>query len=208
LSAWSSSGRFVAALAEVQLPGVFNPYRDRCPDHDLAKGPAIRRANLELMLDAVRRQAVDELWVGLELGRKGGRRTGLPLTDEAELACMAAYWEIEGLRRATSGPPMNEVTAAFVWRAVRATDRRVAFWNVFPFQCHRPGSITNRNHSRAEATVTQPHLSWVIEQAAPSRIVALGRSAQLALARAGVQADYVRHPARGGGPQFLSQIGD
>lgn len=159
------------------------------------------------MLDAVRGQAVDELWVGLELGRKGGRRTGLPLTDEAELSSMAAYWGIEKLRRATSGPPMSEVTAAFVWRAVHATGRRVAFWNVFPFQCHQPGSATNRNHSRDEAILTQLYLAWIIELTAATRIVALGRSAHLALARLGVQADYVRHPARGGGPQFLTQIG-
>jgi hypothetical protein len=190
----------------VQLPGVFNPYRDRCPDHDLAEGPDIRRANLELMLDAVQGHAVDELWVGLELGRKGGRRTGLPLTDEAELASMGTYWGIEGLRRATSGTPMNEVTAAFVWQAVHATDRRVAFWNAFPFQCHRPDSSTNRNHSRSEAIITRPYLTWIIEQTAARRIVALGRPAQIALARAGIQADYVRHPARGGGAQFLSQI--
>ena len=206
LSRWSSPSRFVAALAEVRLPDVFNPYSDRCPDHDLPEGPAIRRTNLCLLLDAALAQPIDELWVGLELGRQGGRRTGLPLTDEVQLEALARYWRIDGVRRATTGLPVRETTATFVWEALRTSRRRVLFWNAFPLQSHQPGSANNRNHTRAEAADLRPYLEWVVERSAPSRIVGLGRHAQAALARAGVAAEYVRHPARAGGPTFLAQI--
>jgi hypothetical protein len=188
------------------MADVFNPYSDHCQEHDLVDGPAIRRANLELLLDAALAQPIDELWVGLELGRKGGRRTGLALTDEGQLAALADYWDIAGLRRATSGPIMREATATFVWKAISMTGRRVLFWNAFPLQCHQPGSANNRNHSTSEAKALLPYLQWILAQAKPRRVVALGQKAHAALLRANIQAEYVRHPARNGGPQFLAQI--
>ena len=188
------------------MPDVFNPYADCCPDHDLPEGPAIRRTNLRLLLDAALAGPIDELWVGLELGRYGGRRTGLPLTDEPRLDTLADYWNLKGVRRATSGPAVRETTATFVWEAVRTSRRRVLFWNAFPLQSHQPGSVNNRNHTRAEAADLRPYLDWMLERTVPRRVVGLGRHAHAALARAGVTAEYVRHPARAGGPTFLAQI--
>jgi len=206
LKQWKSASDFVAALARSRLDNVFNPYSDHCPTHDLADGPMIRRNNLELFLQAALSEGVDDVWVGLELGRQGGRRTGLPLTDEEHLPAVAQYWKIPGVRRATSGRLAKEPTASFVWKAVRSTERRILFWNAFPLQCHQPNGTTNRNHSLEEAQLFQPHLRWVVEQAAPTRIVALGLKAQSALARAGLTSSYVRHPARNGGPTFLANI--
>src|SRR3954469_13403364 len=118
MTSWAGPEDFVDALSAVELPDVFNPYRDRCPNFDLEDGPAIRRSNLSLFLYAALSQEIDEMWIGLELGRLGGRRTGLPFTAEPSLALVERYWEAPGLRRATHGGEVAEQSASFVWRAI------------------------------------------------------------------------------------------
>lgn len=207
LGSWKDPTDFVAALAAVRIANVFNPYTDHCHRHDLIDGPAIRRTNLELFLTAGLSAPIDEVWIGLELGQRGGRRTGLPLTDEMHLAALSDYWGVTGIRRATTGPPIAEDTASWVWKAVNSSAQRVFFWNAFPLQCHQVESTTNRNHSAAEAELLRPYLQWVLQRTAPSRVVALGLPAQRALKRAGIESRYVRHPARGGGKTFVESIG-
>ena len=46
---------FVHRLAEIQMPLVFNPYKDVCPIHDLPDAPIIRQRNLVQWLEAARR---------------------------------------------------------------------------------------------------------------------------------------------------------
>lgn len=196
---------FVDALAAVRMPDVFNPYCDYCRDWDLPNAPAIRRSNLRAALRGAADSRAEILWVGLELGRRGGRRTGLPLTDEPRLSAASAYWGA-ALRRATQGEAMTEQTASYVWQAVHHTRRRVFFWNIFPFHCHQSDSTTNRNHTRDEAEEVANLLPWLISAIKPQEIVALGRSSHIGLSRAGLDARYVRHPGRGGGQHFLETI--
>lgn len=207
MSGWRSPGEFVTALAQHKLPYVFNPYADTCPSWDVKDAPAIRRANLRLYLEAALSQGVGTLWVGQELGRKGGRRTGLPLTDEPSLARLEDYWALKGLQRATIGPPVKEDTADYVWRAISHEPGRVFFWNVFPLQTydyHDPNK--NRGHTAAERTATSSALPWIIDVLRPRRLVALGRAAETALTRLGYDTAYVRHPSFGGGPTFLDNL--
>jgi hypothetical protein len=72
---------FVAALAETRLPSVFNPYSDVCPIHDRIDAAKLRRRNLERFLDAALDVRVDTMWIARDLGYRGGRRTGVPLTS-------------------------------------------------------------------------------------------------------------------------------
>ena len=206
MSRWSGPAEFVDALSEVALPDVFNPYRDRCETHDRHDAPAIRRRNLCALLDAALAADIDEMWIGLELGRLGGRRTGLPFADELSLPALTDYWQAEGIERATHGPPVKEQSATYIWQALASAGGRVFLWNVFPFQCTRPGAITNRGHSRAEAELGAMFLDWIVEQMKPARLTALGRDTEAALRRQGKGARYVRHPGRGGGPAFLAAI--
>ena len=76
---------FVSALAAADLPSVFNPWRDRCELHDRRDAAARRRSNLERVLSAALDVQVETIWVARDLGYRGGRRTGVPLTttDEA-----------------------------------------------------------------------------------------------------------------------------
>ena len=76
---------FLKELSEVRLPNVFNPYRDRCPLYDHAGSAKIRRANLRNALLGALRFPEISMWVAQDLGHRGGRRTGLALTDEFHL---------------------------------------------------------------------------------------------------------------------------
>ena len=68
---------FAAALAEVRLPSVFNPYGDVCPEHDRADAATVRRRNLTRCLEAALDANVDTIWIARDLGYRGGRQTGI-----------------------------------------------------------------------------------------------------------------------------------
>lgn len=204
---WSAAPQFVHALAAVRMPNVFNPYRDICSAHDLAKAPAIRRRNLELVLTAALSSQIDSIWVAQDLGRKGGRRTGLALTDEFHLPSTANRWSLTGIEKATRGPIVREASAGYVWEALNRAKRRVFLWNIVPFHTHPANQpLVNRSHTREEAEVGMPFLLSLLEVLRPRCIVAVGRMAEAALERHGINSNVVRHPGRGGGSKFLREI--
>jgi hypothetical protein len=199
-----SAIQFVETLARLRLPSVFNPYSDRCPHFDLADAPARRRANLEAQLQAAIDLGVDTIWLGRDLGYRGGRRTGVAFTDEPHLASVSAsFGRPLQLSRATRGPIVAERTAAVIWRAISRLPLPVFTWNVFPLHPHESGnSLTNRCHSRAERLATQPLLEQLIDIIRPSKIVAIGNDAELGLSDLGFDCLKVRHPSYGGVGDF------
>ena len=72
---------FVDELKSYQGNNVFNPYADLCTIYDKFNAADIRRNNLRLTLDSFLQTGVDSIWIGRDLGHRGGRRTGLALTD-------------------------------------------------------------------------------------------------------------------------------
>ena len=74
-----NSRKFVAALASIRLESVFNPYVDRCIAYDLADGPAVRRSNLRGYLAAIEELGTDTIWMGRDLGYRGGAKDGVSL---------------------------------------------------------------------------------------------------------------------------------
>ena len=106
---------FTQALAQTRLPSVFNPYADCCPTYDRADAAHVRRRNLVRCLEAALAAQVDTIWIARDLGYRGGRRTGVPLTDEVHLGQAAALMGGITLDRATRGPVVAERTAAIVW---------------------------------------------------------------------------------------------
>ena len=127
---------FVAKLAEVRLPGVFNPYVERCELHDRADAVRLRKKNLETFLEAALDNRIETIWVARDLGYRGGRRTGVPLTDEVHLAAMGRLLGGVERHRATRGPVVAERTAAVVWKVLSRIEQPVVLWNVFPFHPH------------------------------------------------------------------------
>jgi uracil-DNA glycosylase len=195
---------FVSALAATHLPSVFNPWRDRCTVHDRRDAAARRRDNLERVLEAALDSKVETIWIARDLGYRGGRRTGVPLTDEVHLRNAAALMGGIELERATQGPIVAERTAAIVWRVLGQIDQPVMLWNVFPFHPHEAGDpMSNRCHTRSEREATWPLLQALIAMIRPRQIVAIGRDAHLALGELGIPTTSVRHPSYGGQREFV-----
>jgi hypothetical protein len=198
---------FVRALACIRFENVFNPYADECPICDLAEAAMVRRRNLELVLTAALSAAVDSIWIARDLGYRGGRRTGLALTDDVHLCCHSELFGTPPLARATTGPAVAERTAAVIWRSLRLISRPVFLWNVFPLHPHEPNEpMSNRCHTRAERDGCTPLLLWLLQALNSKDIVAIGRDSQAALASLGVHAINVRHPSFGGQTQFLTDL--
>lgn len=198
---------FVTVLSEARLPSVFNPWSDVCPVHDRHDAAARRRNNLEQMLAAALETKVETIWIARDLGYRGGRRTGVPLTDEVHLESAAALMGGIELERATEGPVVAERTAAVTWKVLSRIGQPVMLWNVFPFHPHDPDSpLSNRCHTRAERVATWPFLEALIEMLKPRQIIAIGRDAQMALTEFGLPTEGVRHPSYGGQREFIDSM--
>lgn len=198
---------FVAALADLRLPSVFNPYSDRCPEHDRAKAPSVRRRNFEQCLEAAIDAQVDTIWIARDLGYRGGRRTGVPLTDEVNLDRAGALLGGVTLQRATYGPVVAERTAAVVWNVLAQIRQPVVLWNIFPLHPHEPEDpFSNRCHTRAERGAAWPLMQALIGMIRPKRLIAIGRDAGLALNDIGLPVEIVRHPSYGGQSEFISGL--
>lgn len=198
---------FVSHLAAVRLQNVFNPYGETCSEQDQPDGAERRQHNLTLFLEAALDARVETVWIARDLGYRGGRRTGVPLTDEVHLPKMTAMFDDLTLERATTGPAVAERTAAVVWSALLELDQPVFLWNVFPLHPHEAGDRqTNRTHTRAERALFTPLLLALLAMLQPKTVVAIGRDAQLALAELEIHSCPVRHPSYGGQAEFLAGL--
>jgi len=202
-----SAASFVSRLARFDQINVFNPYADICADHDKDDAPAIRRANLRKVLDAAICARADSIWIGRDLGYRGGRRTGLALTDEAHLDRAQRMLGCDTLTRATKGMAVAERTATVIWNMLDRIQRPTMLWNVFPFHPHAPNEpMTNRSHTRGERELTVSFLVELVELLHPSRIVAIGADAATSARSLGFEVTHVRHPSYGGQTEFVRQV--
>lgn len=200
--------QFVNSLKAVRCDDVFNPYADRCQVHDLADAPRLRSRALVSMLNAAARADIDALWIGRDLGYRGGRRTGLALTDDVHLSVHAARWNVKA-ERATAGSIVSERTATVIWSMLAHVTASVFLWNVFPFHPHEPGApFTNRSHSAKERELGQSILAELILILRPERLVCIGNDAAVAASPLAGRAriERVRHPSYGGQNEFTRQI--
>lgn len=201
---------FVELIADVRLPSVFNPYAEICPFHDLPDAATRRRQNLKATLEAAIELRVDGVWIARDLGYRGGRRTGVALTDEVNLPNLSlAYGRALPIARATKGPVVAERTAAVVWRMVQRLRKPVFTWNVFPLHPHEPNMpMTNRCHTSSERAATKPILVSLLELLQPSKVIAIGNDAELGLLDLGLSCIKVRHPSYGGVTDFQRGVAE
>jgi hypothetical protein len=199
--------RFVRDLASVQLPNVFNPYRDTCALHDQTKAAALRRQNLALMLQSLLDLGSDTVWMGRDLGYRGGRRTGLALTDEAHLPWVARVYPGASAVRATSGDAVAERTAAEIWGALPQLDVPPLLWNVFPFHPHQGGDgMSNRKFSISELAQAEEINAQLFRSLGIRRAISIGQDAASYAVRLGLKVSTVRHPSYGGTSDFRAGI--
>ncbi|PHR10750.1 MAG: uracil-DNA glycosylase [Sphingopyxis sp.] len=198
---------FVDRLCSFESEHVFNPYKDICALHDKANAVEIRRKNILQMVTAAYETRATTIWVARDLGYRGGRRTGLALTDEAHLDHAAEMLATEGINRATEGPAVAERTATVIWDTLLRIQRPVMLWNVFPFHPHEAEDpMTNRCHNRHERDAALPFMFELIELLRPDRIVAIGRDAAMALVDIPLPVHQARHPSYGGQTTFVRQM--
>lgn len=158
-------------------------------------------------LDAAIAAHVDTIWIARDLGYRGGRRTGVPLTDEVHLSQAAALMGGIVLDRATRGPVVAERTAAIVWSVLTRIGEPAVLWNIFPLHPHEADDpFSNRCHTRAEREATWPLLTALIAMIKPRRIVAIGRDAGMALNGLDITVEIVRHPSYGGQTEFITGV--
>jgi len=194
---------FVAALSEIGLDGVFNPYKNRCEVHDLANAPALRRKNLRTYLSAIERLGVDTIWLGRDLGYRGGRRTGLALTDEQRLTNVAHSYPGATPNKATKGPVIAERTAAEIWAILGRLNQLPFLWNVFPFHPYESGQpLSNRKFTAKELAVVADLNDALFSWLGIRRIICIGQDATNYGKAFGIKTECVRHPSYGGVVEF------
>lgn len=199
---------FVSQLAGLKICNVFNPYSDRCEVYDVADAARIRRKNLETVLKARRADKIESIWFGRDLGYRGGRRTGLALTDEVTMFSDPSHVKrADGIARATHGNPVAERTAAVIWSVICRLPRAPMLWNAFPFHPHESGSpFTNRSHTTKERRETAWAIEALIEHFDGPRLIAIGNDASKALADLGFAHETARHPSYGGQREFVETM--
>jgi hypothetical protein len=204
----TSADEIVRLLAGLRFPNCFNPYSDRCLTFDQEAAPQRRVQLLKEILERASQVEIDSIWVGRDLGHRGGRRTGLALTDDLLVRTHARRWAIEA-ERFTSGEPVVERTAAIAWRVLEKIAVPVFLWNVFPLHPHEPeDEFTNRRHNASERDAGEAVLLEIIRLLRPQKLVGLGADAFTTASRLtnGQQVSRVRHPSYGGQIQFEEQI--
>lgn len=201
---------FFASLVDLQFEHTFNPYSARCAVCDQPNAPRRRSEMLLRMLNAALTSEIDAIWIGRDLGYRGGRRTGLALTDDVHIAAHANRWGLQA-DRPTKGEAVAERTAAIIWRVLTQIEKPVFLWNVFPLHPHEPDDpFTNRSHNSRERRAGEDILMQLIALLRPRRLVAVGNDAASTARRLASTEEVlqVRHPSYGGQREFLQQISE
>jgi hypothetical protein len=191
-------------------PGVVNPYRQAFPELDGPAAARLRRGNLEAYLERV---GVPRLvLLGEALGFRGGRFSGIAFTGERQLVGG------DGRRLPWAGCPPFQTTSrnpdywlepsgSVVWDALGREARGVLLWNTFPWHPYADGNpLSNRTPERSLVAANLDVLEALLTELGGARILAVGRTAQAALATLGVAAPALRHPAHGGAGIFRRQL--
>ncbi|WP_031286426.1 MULTISPECIES: uracil-DNA glycosylase [Sphingobium] len=199
---------FVKAVADLRFENCFNPYVDRCEAHDRQDAPFQRAQALSAIVERAAETDIESIWIGRDLGYRGGRRTGLALTDEVNAGAHTSRWGFES-QRPTVGAVVAERTAAVIWTMLGQIEAPIFLWNVFPLHPHEPDEpFTNRTHNSRERRAGEEILALLIDMLRPRRIFAIGNDAANVARRIehSLPVVAVRHPSYGGQSQFVKQI--
>lgn len=191
---------------------VFNPYRDEDPALDQPGAARQRRANLAAYLERVGRPRL--VLLGEALGYRGGRFSGIAFTGERQLAgpdSVRLPWTAEAgapLRATSRNPNLwLEPSGTVVWGALGGRAAGVLLWNTFPWHPPAPrGPLSNRTPERGLVAANRDVLERLLAAVGAVPVLAVGRTAQAALAELGVAAPALRHPAHGGAGLFRAQV--
>ena len=198
---------FVSKLRELKFPNAFNPYVDRCDQYDKPCAPEIRARVVFEIVGAAGDVEIDAIWIGRDLGHRGGRRTGLALTDDFHFSAHTTRWGVV-VERPTQGPLVRERTATVVWEMLAKIEQNVFLWNLFPLHPFPEGNVhKNRAHSAVERDAGVGLLLMLVALLQPRRLVAIGKDSSRVLRRVfrDIEVWDVRHPSYGGEKLFREE---
>lgn len=201
--------QFVNALRELNFENTFNPYSDHCSIYDSDDAPSLRANTLQAILEVAVDADIDALWIGRDLGYRGGRRTGLALTDDVHISAHIKRWGLHLTDRPTKGQVVAERTAAVIWSVLAEIEAPIFLWNAFPLHPHESNDpFSNRSHNTQERKTGEELLFQLISILKPRRLIAIGNDAAKTASRVAEchEVVQVRHPSYGGQKQFLEQI--
>lgn len=199
--------RFIAAVGEPRLAGMFNPWGESCPTETEKNGYLARRRRLEIHMDRSPRVVI----IGEAPGYQGCRYSGVAFTSE-RLLYQGAIPGMGVVPRITTRPrPWSEPSATMVWEALYQLGlaEETVMFNAVPWHpMGTDGIHSNRTPTPAEVEAGAPFLQQFLAIYPGVPVVALGNTAAGLLERIGVQASAVRHPANGGAPKFRAGMAE
>jgi len=206
MSKISLASRLVETLPSGR-PGLFNPWRDRCPHDAIGNNPADKLNRLACHLDC----DPEFILAGEAPGYQGCRYSGIAFTSERLLG-EGAIPRIPALagRLSTRKLPFSEPSATIVWKTLYrlGIENRTILWNAMQLHPHRLDNLwSNRTPSPEEIRLGEPALRILIETFPVAKIVAVGKKSEGLLRDMDIPiAGSIRHPANGGATAFAEGL--
>jgi hypothetical protein len=189
------------------LPGLFNPWKDKCPHDAAGNGPVEKLERLSLHLNC----NPEFILAGEAPGYQGCRYSGIAFTSERLLG-EGAIPRIPALagRLSTRRLPFSEPSATIVWKTLYRLGiaERTILWNAMQLHPYRPDNLwSNRTPSPSEISLGEPALRLLIEAFPAAKIIAVGKKSEGLLREMEIPiAGSVRHPANGGATEFSAGL--
>jgi len=179
---------------------LFNPYRDRRDDLDVADALAHRRDNLWRYLECF--DEAPRLFLLLEApGPWGCRFSGVPVTSESQLT--DPEFPIDGTATSRKDVPITEYSASIFWRVLQPYFPHFFVWNSLPLHPHDADDpLSIRTPRRSEVREWHELLRALLDALDPDHTVGVGRKGERALEEVNADPTYVRHPSQGGANKF------
>lgn len=196
-------------LVSYRGKAAFNQYAQVDRALDVPGADGIRLANLRLYLETF--SGARCVLVGEAPSFHGCRFSGIPFTAEEQLLGSSPLsWAKGRPYRRTSRRErlMSEHSGSIVWELFGGRSD-IVLWNAFPWHSHPADDRTrNRKPAPDELVSASGVLRTFLGLYPKARVYAVGRTAEHALREIGVDAKYIRHPARGGKRLFRDGISE
>ncbi len=179
---------------------LFNPYASINPEFDREDAASIRRENLRRYVFD-HEKGVSLLLVAEAPGPWGCRFSGVPFTSETHL--VDPNFPLSGCQSSLRDKAYTEYSAGIYWRLLSPYYDSIFTWNTVPLHPHDADDpLSIRTPRQTEIEFFLPVMEKIVRAFNPQITLAVGRKAENALRRIGVDARYVRHPSQGGARLF------
>ena len=211
-------------LEQIPTGDLFNPWHEWDKEHDRSETAfKIRRNQLRTYLQE-RLDSARYLFIAEALGYQGGHFSGIAMTSERillghhrkknNIAPENVFQNREPQRTSKESvieKGFTEPTATIMWKALikrQINPYHAVLWNALCWHPYNPdkGMLSNRTPTDAEMEAGNEVLNTFLKLFPGCKIIAVGRKAEGALDKMGVQYSGFRHPANGGAPKFRRQL--